>query len=101
MLWEEHCGGCEYSFSKSVNDDYCPFCNSDRTGKTNEKSVEEMMKRVEVNDAGAMTALGNWYHLGQLGLQQDQAKAMELWTRAADLVSDRREERIRREEEEG
>ena len=87
MLWEEHCGGCEYSFSKSVNDDYCPFCNSDRTGKTNEKSVEEMMKRVEVNDAGATCQLGNCYHHGNLGLQQDRTKATELYVKAANLGS--------------
>jgi TPR repeat protein len=70
-------------------------------GKTNEKLVEEMMKRVEVNDAGATCQLGNCYHHGNLGLQQDRTKAMELYVKAANLVSDRREERIRREEEEG
>jgi TPR repeat protein len=80
------CGGCAYSINKADNDK-CPFCNSDRAGKTNEKSVEEMMKRVEVNDAGATCQLGNCYHHGNLGLQQDRTKATELYVKAANLGS--------------
>jgi TPR repeat protein len=49
--------------------------------------VEEIMKRVEVNDAGAIYVLGTYYYHGQYGLQQDLAKAMELWTQAAKLGS--------------
>ena len=45
------------------------------------------MKRVEANDAGAMMVLGNHYHNGQIGLQQDRGKALELWTQAAKLGS--------------
>jgi TPR repeat protein len=59
-------------------------------GKTNEDNIQEMMKRVEVNDAGAMTALANdYYSRGQLGLQlqQDREKAKELYARAAELGS--------------
>jgi TPR repeat protein len=47
--------------------------------------AEEIMKRVEANDAGAMFAMGNSFLHGLLGLQQDYAKAIELYTRAADL----------------
>jgi TPR repeat protein len=81
MLWEE--GGCVHSFCKSENIWKCPFCNSERIGKTNEEQVEELMKRVEANGAGAMTALGTTYFHGQLGLLQDRNKAMELWNQAA------------------
>ena len=34
----------------------CPFCNSDRD-KTEEEHVEDLMKRAEINDAGAMNVL--------------------------------------------
>ena len=43
------------------------------------------MKRVEAKDAGAMCVLADQYYHGDLGLLQDQEKAMELWTQAADL----------------
>ena len=60
------------------------FCKSE-IDKTDGESVEELMKRVEVNDAGAIFVLGNDYQLGVSCVQQDYAKAMELYTRAADL----------------
>jgi TPR repeat protein len=80
------CGGCVYSFAQSGNNYKCPFCNSDRD-KTDEEQVEELMRRVEVNDAGAVTALADCYYNGKLGLQQDGEKAMELWKQAAKLGS--------------
>ena len=49
--------------------------------------VEEILKRVEANDAVGMGMLGSYYCHGYLGLQQDHNKAIELWTRAADLGS--------------
>jgi TPR repeat protein len=79
------CRGCIYSFSQSGNDDKCPFCKAERLNKTDEEEVEEIMKRVEVNDAGAISALADCYYHGLIGLQQDRAKALQLWKRAADL----------------
>jgi TPR repeat protein len=81
------CDGCIYSFNISGNNDKCPFCKSVRMGKTDAESVEELMKRVEANDAGAMYVLGSYYDHGQLGLQQDRDKAIELWKQAAGLGS--------------
>jgi TPR repeat protein len=49
--------------------------------------VEEILKRVEANDAVAMGMLGSYYYIGYSGLQQDHNKAIELWTQAADLGS--------------
>ena len=46
-----------------------------------------MMKRVAVNDAGAMSALADCYYLGEHGLLQDLEKALELWKQAAALGS--------------
>jgi TPR repeat protein len=44
--------------------------------------MAELMKRVESNDASAMFALGTYHSQGLNGLQQDQAKATQLWTQA-------------------
>jgi TPR repeat protein len=79
------CKGCVYSFHKSGNNNgKCPFCNADQ-GKTDEEAVEELMKRVEANDPGAIWLLAANYHHGLNGIQQDHTKAMELYARAADL----------------
>jgi len=79
------CIGCICSFHESGNNDKCPFCKAERTGKTNEEEVEGLMKRVEANDAAAIFILGNSYHKGLLGLPQDLTKAMELYTWAVNL----------------
>ena len=78
------CVGCEHSFNNSGNASKCPFCNSDRS-KTVEERVEEMMKRVEANDAASIFLLATHYNQGLNGLQLDRTKAMELYTRAAEL----------------
>jgi TPR repeat protein len=79
------CVGCIYSIEKSGNDGKCPFCNTDRSSITHAKEVEEMMKRVEVNDAASMFLLANYYEHGKPGVQRDHAKAIELYARTADL----------------
>jgi TPR repeat protein len=79
------CGGCIHSFRMSGNDEKCPFCNAMTGGKTNNKINEELMKRVEANDAFSMMVLGNNYYHGDLGLLQDRERAIELWKQAADL----------------
>ena len=66
------CGGCQYSFHKSGNDEKCPFCKADLRGKTDLYRVEELMKRVEANDASAIYLMGGHYYRGQLGLLQDR-----------------------------
>jgi TPR repeat protein len=65
----------------------CPFCNSDRASKTDEDEVEQLMKRVEANDANSMFALGTYYDQGSVGLQQDKERTKELWTQASKLGS--------------
>jgi TPR repeat protein len=47
--------------------------------------VEEIMKRVEVNDPASILTLANSYHNGRGGLQQDHARAIELYAKAAEL----------------
>jgi TPR repeat protein len=79
------CKGCVYSFRESGNDEKCPFCNSDRAGKTDQDIGEETRKRVEANDAASIFMMANLFNQGLHGFQQDNKKAMELYARAADL----------------
>ena len=81
------CEGCVYSFRMSGNDGNCPFCKAADFDKTDEDAVEEIMRRVEANDAGAMYILGSNNYHGLLGLNQDREKALELYARAAELGS--------------
>ena len=68
----------------------CPFCKADTFGKTNEEEIEEIeeiMTRVEVNDAYSIYVLGSHYYHGKFGLLQDRERARELWKQAAALGS--------------
>jgi TPR repeat protein len=79
------CSGCVKSFCESGNMGSCPFCKAERLGKADDEKVEELMKRVAVNDAGAISALADCYYNEKFGFLQDQTKGMELLTRAAEL----------------
>jgi TPR repeat protein len=61
------------------------FCNSDRRSKTREENNEDLMTRVEANDASSICVLANFYQHGLNGFQQDHVNAIEQYTRAADL----------------
>jgi TPR repeat protein len=79
------CVGCVHSVNQTGNIGKCPFCNSDRRGKTDEEDVEDLMKRVAAIDADAMYILGDIYLSGLKGVQQDKTKATELFTKAIEL----------------
>jgi tetratricopeptide (TPR) repeat protein len=78
------CKGCAWSFTQSGNAENCPFCKAENE-KTDEKRIEQLMNRVEANDAVAMHMLANHYYAAERGLMQDQERAMELLTQAAKL----------------
>lgn len=61
MLQKENCTGCGYLFRESGNIGICLFYNSDQCGKTDENKYEELMKRVDVNDTGAIYLLVGHY----------------------------------------
>jgi TPR repeat protein len=79
------CRVCTHSLATSGNNERCAFCNAERKSITADESIKAILKRVEVNDPGAICVLGNYYEDGFGGLQQDRTKAMELYARAADL----------------
>jgi TPR repeat protein len=80
------CGGCVHSFRESGNIGTCAFCKAEGM-ITDKERVKEMMKRVEANDAGAMSFMGSYYYHGSVSLLKDQKKAMELWKQAGALGS--------------
>ena len=80
------CDGCIHSFNKSGNRDKCPFCNTDQE-KTEEEQVEEITKRAAANDAASIYMLAHQYCHGLHGLQLDQTKGVDLYTKAAELGS--------------
>jgi TPR repeat protein len=79
------CGGCIHSFSKSGNLGKCPHCNSELSAKTKADVLKEVMNRVAANDPASIYRLANSYQRGLEGFQQDHARAMELYARAAEL----------------
>jgi hypothetical protein len=83
--WKSICEGCIYSFAQSGNIDKCPFCNSSRASETNGELVEELMKRVEANDAASIYFLAGYYLRGLRGVEQDHARAIEQFTKSAEL----------------
>ena len=78
------CKGCIHSCRESGTRK-CPFCNAYRCSKTNEEMADEIMKRVEANDAASICLLANYYNHGLNGYQQDLAKAIDFFTKAAEL----------------
>ena len=82
---KSNCKGCVYSFIMSNNEETCPFCNSNRASKIKEVQVEEIMKRVEVDDPASICVLARFYCYGLRGLQQDRAKATDFYVKAAEL----------------
>ena len=79
------CNGCDFAAAKRGMSD-CPFC---RTAiPDNDADRLAMIKaRVGKKDPEAIYMLGNKYYAGELGLQRDMRKAIELWEEAAVLGS--------------
>ena len=81
------CSGCVHTFRSRATkrkDDVCPFCRTPMPISL-EEMVKRLEKRIDLNDALALNNHGCNYAEGQLGLPQNQAKALELWHRAAEL----------------
>ena len=79
------CHGCIFAAEKRGMHD-CPFC---RTNRPVDDAGELAMVRARVlkKDPEAICKLAGWYFHGELGVQKDMRKAVELWTEAAGLGS--------------
>ena len=85
------CSGCVHAFriraalaGRLKEDDICPFCRNP-TPTTTEAYIKQYEKRMELNDAQAISSLGCYYSKGEHGLPQSNTKALELWHRAGEL----------------
>ena len=80
------CNGCTLAIHKEGIYGKCPFC---RTRYTNESTtiLGMLRKRVDSGNPEAIKQLGEYYYHGDHGLTKDVHRAIELWTKAAELGS--------------
>ncbi|EJK63031.1 hypothetical protein THAOC_16336 [Thalassiosira oceanica] len=79
------CNGCALvSVKRGMLD--CAFCRAP-VSKNDADDLSMVQARVGRKDPDAINYLGGLYFYGQLGLQKDMRKAVELWTEAAELGS--------------
>ena len=64
----------------------CPFCRTPYPSNDADK-LAMIQARVAKKDPVAIKHLGSKYFFGELGLQKDARKAVELWTESAELGS--------------
>ena len=79
------CDGCVMA-AKARGMSTCPFCRTPFP-KDDADELAMVRARVEKKDPEAIHVLGQRYYLGELGLQKDMQKAVELQTEAAELGS--------------
>jgi hypothetical protein len=60
------------------------LCRAPST-ESSAEGIERCKARMDVGDAGAFYFLGCQYNKGEMGMPVDKTKALELWTRSADL----------------
>ncbi|EJK77200.1 hypothetical protein THAOC_00984 [Thalassiosira oceanica] len=85
------CNGCALSAALSamkvgIGSILCEFCRTPRA-KNDAESLARIQARVGKKDPEAIRFLGDQYMGGELGLEKDAARAIELWTEAAELGS--------------
>ncbi|EJK61569.1 hypothetical protein THAOC_17921 [Thalassiosira oceanica] len=81
------CNGCDFAAKMRDMED-CPFCRTPYPEIESDADQLAMIQaRVEKKDPIAISFLGQKYWHGQLGLQEDARKAVELYTEAAELGS--------------
>jgi len=84
------CCGCTHApvydnQGNEADNEKCPFCRTPWHSSDEEK-VKRYEKRSELNDPRAIFNLGGFYNEGLHGLPQNNAKALELWHRAGELL---------------
>ena len=80
------CNGCALATYKMGIGNKCEFCRTPQP-EDDAEILKLVQARVEKKDPAAIEHLGGHYAKGKLGLEQDAARAVELWTEAAELGS--------------
>ena len=79
------CSGCLYAVAKrDCGVGLCPFCRTPAP-TTAEEMIEQIKKRVEIDDAVAINDMGGYYSDGLYRMPQNHAKALELYHQAGEL----------------
>ena len=82
------CDGCVLASRQRGIGGTCPFCRTPMPSKDDDASSLAMMqKRIDAGDADAIEFLARSYHHGEIGLEKNLERAIELWTDAAELGS--------------
>lgn len=80
------CNGCSHAHQLQSNGrPTCPFCRSQLPGNVAEM-IQQLNKRLEVNDPWAFSHIGVKYFRGD-GVVQNKSKALEYFCRGAELGS--------------
>ena len=79
------CDGCDLAAEKRGMDE-CPFCRTPYP-KNEAEMLAMIQARVLKKDPEAIYFIGKQYYHGELGLQKDMRRAVELFTEAAELGS--------------
>ena len=80
------CKGCFLAAHRRGLMGSCPFCRT-ALPADDASQLAMVQERVDKGDAEAIKFLGHKYYNGKLGLTKDAPRAIELWTRAAELGS--------------
>ena len=78
------CNGCILAARQRGMGDTCPFCRTTLPAD-DASQIAMVQKRVDKEDAKAINYLGGQYYHGRLGLAKDVPRAIELYTKAAEL----------------
>ena len=82
------CNGCLFAGLKRGIYEKCPFCRTPMKINAADAEILALIQaRVDKKDPEAIKHLGDQYMQGRHGLGQDAARAVELWTEAAELGS--------------
>jgi hypothetical protein len=85
------CEGCvlaaQIEMHKGNLKELCSFCRVPCLRNSNKELMKRFEKRTKLNDANAFRRLGDAYDIGEWDLPENRKKALELWTKAAELGS--------------
>ena len=82
---KEICSGCVHAVAiRDGGVSLCPFCRTPKP-TSDEETIKQCKKRMEVNDATAIHNMGFCYSDGVYGMPQNHAKALALWHQAGEL----------------
>ena len=60
----------------------CPYCRSSTASCDIKSKLEKEMKRANAGNGESMYRVGNYYYMGEMGLQQDKAEGLKWYHRA-------------------